>query len=103
MGHGRIVLAAMFLAGALHGAEAAEKHRVCLDPDQRRAAIAGRQAVPLTRAMRVIRSHFKGDVVRARLCRRGNGLVYVLTVLAHDGKVTHQSLDGASGTMLPED
>jgi hypothetical protein len=103
MGHWRMLVVLLLLAVAVPGAEAAEKHRVCLDPDQRRAAIAGRQAVPLTRAMRVIRSHFKGDVVRARLCRRGNGLVYVLTVLAHDGKVTHQSLDGASGTMLPED
>ena len=34
-----------------------------------------------------------GTVVRARLCRGEAGLVYVLTVLARDGKVAQISVD----------
>jgi len=39
-----------------------------------------------------------GTLVRARLCRRPEGLVYVLTVLAHDGKVVRVVVDAAKGT-----
>jgi uncharacterized membrane protein YkoI len=77
----------------------AEEHR-CLDPEQRRAAIAGRQAVPLTKAVHTARAHVNGDVVNARLCEQGKTLVYVLTVLGHDGKVSRASIDGASGAFL---
>jgi hypothetical protein len=38
--------------------------------------------------------------VRARLCKEGKELVYVLTVLAHDGKVTLATVDGTSGVFL---
>jgi uncharacterized membrane protein YkoI len=80
---------------------AADEHR-CLDPEQRRAAIAGRQAVPLAKAIHTARAHVTGDVVNARLCEQGQGqsLVYVLTVLGRDGKVSRASVDGASGAFL---
>jgi uncharacterized membrane protein YkoI len=78
---------------------AADEHR-CLDPEQRRAAIAGRQAVPLTKAMHAVRAHVSGEVVNARLCEQGKALVYVLTVLGRDGKVSRASIDGASGAFL---
>jgi uncharacterized membrane protein YkoI len=77
----------------------ADEHR-CLDPEQRRAAIAGRQAVPLTKAVHAARAHVNGDVVNARLCEQGKALVYVLTVLGRDGKVSRASIDGASGAFL---
>jgi uncharacterized membrane protein YkoI len=41
-----------------------------------------------------------GEVVRARLCRQERGLVYVLTVLAQDGKVTQARVDAADGQWL---
>ena len=75
--------------------------RVCLSQEQRRAAIVNRQAMPLGRAMHVAKAHLKGEVVRARLCRGGKGLVYVLTVLAHDGKVSLATVDGYSGALIP--
>jgi uncharacterized membrane protein YkoI len=40
------------------------------------------------------------EVVRARLCHHGEDLVYVLTVLARDGKVTRTSVDAASGALV---
>jgi uncharacterized membrane protein YkoI len=78
---------------------AADEHH-CLDPEQRRAAIAGRQAVPLTKAVHAARAHVSGEVVNARLCEQGKTLVYVLTMLDRDGKVSRASIDGASGAFL---
>jgi uncharacterized membrane protein YkoI len=39
-------------------------------------------------------------VVRARLCHGKNGLVYLLTVLARDGKVARLTVDAAKGTVV---
>jgi hypothetical protein len=36
-------------------------------------------------------------VVRARLCRHGEALVYVLTLLGQSGKVTNVTVDGNNG------
>ncbi|MGH6670478.1 MAG: PepSY domain-containing protein [Xanthobacteraceae bacterium] len=41
-----------------------------------------------------------GAVVRARLCRGKEGLVYVLTILARDGKVARLTVDAAKGTVV---
>jgi len=89
---------ALLLAGA--GSAVAGELDGCLSPEQRRAAIASRQAIPLGRALRAAKAHLGGEVVRARLCKEGNELVYVLTVLAHDGKVTLATIDGTSGAFI---
>ena len=80
-------------------AEAAPR-RSCLSPQERNAAIAARKAVPLARAMRVVKAKIAGEVVNARLCRQDKGLVYVLTVLAGNGKVTQARVDAADGHWL---
>lgn len=72
----------------------------CLSPEQRRAAIASRQAIPLGKVLEAAKGHINGEVVGARLCNRGKELVYVLTVLARDGKVTKATFDGASGAAV---
>ena len=79
---------------------AAADHAACLSPDERRSVITAQKAVPLARAMRVVKSKVSGDVVKARLCRAENGLVFVLTVLAHNGKVTQARVDAADGHWL---
>ena len=75
-------------------------HYVCLTKQGQREALAARQAVPLAQAIRIIRPKNKGDVVRARLCRGPNGLVYVLTLLSRNGKVTRATVDAANGTIV---
>jgi uncharacterized membrane protein YkoI len=50
--------------------------------------------------MRVARARMPGTVVRARLCRDNYELVYVLTVLAHDGKVARLTVDAVKGTLV---
>ena len=91
-------VAVLLLAGA--GSAVAGELEGCLSPEQRRAAIASRQAIPLGKALRAAKAHLGGEVVRARLCKAGNELVYVLTVLAHDGKVTLATIDGTSGAFI---
>jgi uncharacterized membrane protein YkoI len=88
----------LLLAGA--GSALAGEVDGCLSPEQRRAAIANRQAIPLAKALRTAKAHIGGEVVRARLCKEGNELVYVLTVLAHDGKVTLATIDSTSGAFI---
>ncbi len=80
-------------------ASAAER-RACLTVEQRRAAIAARKAVPLSRVMRSVKARTGGEVLNVRLCPRDKGLVYVLTVLSRDGKVTVATVSAADGQWL---
>ena len=92
-------LALVALAAA--GAAAAADPPTCLTPDQRRAAVATHRAIPLAHAVRDVRHRTAGaEVVGVRLCYRDGELVYVLTVLARDGKVTRASVNAASGVPI---
>jgi hypothetical protein len=78
--------------------------RVCLTKAEQRAALSGGQTVTLAAAIRSARGSVRGhgarEVVRARLCREEKGLVYQLTLLARDGKVTHTEVDATSGKVV---
>lgn len=88
-------------------AAVADEQRACLSKSERRAAISNGHAVPLATAMKSVRSvrtakRSRGsrEVIKARLCREAKGLVYVLTLLSGDGKVTHASVDATSGKVV---
>ena len=70
----------------------------CLTTAQRRSVSASGKVVPLAKAIRAARAR-RSEVVDARLCRGPQGLVYMLTLLAHDGKVTRATVDAASGQL----
>ncbi len=90
-----LTLAGLVLFGATAGALAADR---CLTPNEQKARTASHSVVPLSRAMRAVRP--RGEVVRARLCEQSGRLVYVLTVLAGDGKVARASVDAGNGTVI---
>ena len=99
--------AALLVAILAPGSAAADEARACLSKSEQRAAIANGQAVPLATAIGSVRSvrisaRSRGtrEVVKASLCREAKGLVYVLTVLARDGKVTHTTVDATSGKVV---
>jgi uncharacterized membrane protein YkoI len=96
----RYLLLGIGLGIALPGPASAAERKACLSPDERRAVLSTRKAVPLARAMRLVEARIGGEVVKARLCRQERGLVYVLTVLAHDGKVTQARVDAGNGQLL---
>jgi uncharacterized membrane protein YkoI len=100
MARARQLLLALVVLGAA-GPTGAADPPTCLSQDQRRAAVAAHRAIPLARAVHDVRHHTAGaEVVGARLCYRGSELVYVLTVLARDGKVTRTSVNAASGVLI---
>lgn len=90
------------LIGSLAPAAAADA--ACLSRSEQRAVIAKGQAVPLAAAIRAAKATSHGrtgrEVVNAELCRRGKGLVYVLTVLAPNGKVSRSTVDAGSGRVV---
>ena len=98
------VVAAVLIGLSAPAAATAAEHHACLGKAEQRAAIAQGQAVTLGAAIRSARGSVRGrgarEVVRARLCREPNGLVYVLTVLARNGKVTHTTVDATSGRVV---
>jgi len=79
-----------------------EADYACLDQKQRRAEAESGKLVTLSAAMHTARSRMPGTVVRARLCQGPDGLVYVLTVLARDGKVRRLAIDAVKGTAVGE-
>jgi uncharacterized iron-regulated membrane protein len=107
-------VAVALLTGAitLAGARAEEMSRpthpgvelphACLNPKERRALVENGTVLRLAAAVHGVRSNVPGTLVRARLCHRPDGLTYVLTVLAHDGKVTHVAVDAVKGTLVGE-
>ncbi|MGB6538167.1 MAG: hypothetical protein WBF58_19635 [Xanthobacteraceae bacterium] len=99
-----VALTLLTLAPALAEAPARARHRVvhpvCLDQRQRRIANESGKIIRLAAAMRAARKRMRGTVVRARLCRGPADLVYVLTVLAHNGKVARLTVDAVKGTVV---
>jgi hypothetical protein len=78
---------------------------VCLNQKERRVEAESGKLVKVAVAMHAARSRMPGTVVRARLCHgqiagQQGGLVYVLTVLAHDGKVAQITVDAVKGTLV---
>jgi uncharacterized membrane protein YkoI len=96
----RALLLGLAIGCAVTGTAASAERNPCLSPEERRAVIAARKAVPLARAMHVVRARVPGEVVKARLCRQDKSLVYVLTVLSRSGKVLQARVDAVDGNWL---
>jgi len=86
----------------LRPARGGEGAHGCLNQKERRAAIESGTAIRLAAAMHALKGRMPGTLIRARLCRRHDALVYVLTVLAHDGKVVRLTVDALKGTLVGE-
>jgi len=95
---GRTLLTGLLVLGAAGSAAAAAAADRCLTRAEQRLKTAAHAVVPLSRAMRAVRKH--GEVINARLCEHSGHLVYLLTVLAHDGKVAVASVDAANGAVI---
>lgn len=94
----RLLFASCLFLAAAAPVFAAERNR-CLTPEERRAKIATHVVVPLAKAMRAVKVP-RRELVRASLCEQNGHLVYVLTVLGRDGKVTRATVDAGSGTVI---
>lgn len=83
------------MLGATAAADAADR---CLTRNEQKAKTAAHALIPLSRAMRVVRS--RGEIIQARLCEHGGRLVYLLTVLRPDGKVAEAGIDAGNGAVV---
>lgn len=72
----------------------------CLGKKERRAVVATGQVMRLAAAIRMSHARRGGDVIKARLCKGPNGYVYMLTLLARDGKVTRTTVDATNGAVI---
>ncbi|MDT3687327.1 MAG: hypothetical protein RO009_20045 [Pseudorhodoplanes sp.] len=90
-----LILASVLAATGLVAPVKAEPGQ-CLTPDQRRTVVASGKVVPLSKAIRAAKAR-RNEVVNARLCQGSKGLVYLLTVVARDGKVTRTAIDAQTG------
>ena len=99
-----LALTATLVAASAPVSSGAAEDRSCLSRAEQRAALSSGQTVTLAVAIRSARGSVRGrgsrEVVRARLCREDKGLVYLLTMLARDGKVTQTAVDAASGKVV---
>jgi len=73
----------------------------CLTKAEQRVAVAEHRAIALAEAVKILHAHgHRAELVRARLCRQGEGLAYVLTLLPRSGKVTRLTVDAANGEVI---
>jgi hypothetical protein len=91
--------AAFALLMPLSGLAAEPAH--CLTGAEERAALASGKAVPFAAVIRTLHRAPK-DIIGTRLCREGDRLIYLLTLLGRDGKVRRATLDAASGAVVGE-
>lgn len=92
-----LVLSVALLAMPARAADA-PSHDSCLTKAEQRAAVAGNKAISLAQAIKLLREHRQySEVVRARLCRHDQKLVYVLTLLGRSGKVVTATIDAVNG------
>ena len=97
--HLTLVLLASLLTAPTLAAELPQ--HACLSKAEQRAAVAEHRAVPLAQAVKTLHAHgHRAELVRARLCRHGDGLAYVLTLLPRSGKVTRLTVDAANGEVI---
>ena len=92
-----IRLSIIVLIGLVATSARAADQAACLTRSEQRAAVASHQAIPLAQALKNRTRVRNGDVVRARLCRESDKLVYVLTLLGRSGKVITATVDAATG------
>lgn len=83
------------------GARAAETAPDCLSDAEVREVVNSRVVIPQIQALRLARSTTGGDAIRASLCRIDGGLIYVITMLARDGKLQRVRIKGETGEPLP--
>jgi uncharacterized membrane protein YkoI len=95
------LLPAILLLGAfgLPAMAADASHRgACLTKAEQRAAVAAKRAISLGQAIKSLREHREhSELVRARLCRHNEKLVYVLILLGRSGKVISATVDAMTG------
>lgn len=87
------------LLGAASGGEGMAADR-CLSPSQTREMVAARKLAEPVAVLRRASAAARAEPLGARLCARGDGWIYDITLLRPDGKVLKLAVDATSGKVL---
>lgn len=90
------VMSMVLVAGPSAAAEG------CLSRGESRTAVEHGDAMPLSRIADRLVNRFGGQIVRADLCREGDGLAYRVTVLGGRGEVRTLIVDAGTGETLSQ-
>ena len=95
----------LFLAGfwvclLIASARADGSTSTCLSDAELRDLVNSGQIVPQIYAFRTARTQTGGEVVRASLCPKEAGLVYMITTLSKDGKLSRIDISAVTGKPL---
>ncbi len=69
----------------------------CLSDAELRDLVNSGQIVPQIYAFRTARNQMGGEVVRASLCPKETGLVYMITTLTKDGRLGRIEINAVTG------
>ncbi len=90
------VLTAMLSISNGHSSPASAQSSCLSGPDMREA-ISAQHAVQPDIALRNARAAAPGEVVRMRLCRDDDVLIYHVTTVKRDGRVQRVTIEASSG------
>lgn len=91
-----LIVLCLALLAKLASAQAVETLS-CLNDREVRSAVAQGRALTLAKIKRELEVTIEGEILRVRLCERADRLVYMLTILHHDGKVRAMMVDAQTG------
>lgn len=94
------VLAVLVLAVAGARAEADSPARSCVSAKEVRDLVDKAEVVPAARAIQQAKAFRPGEAVKVRLCKQGADWLYLVTMLAKDGKIRILEVDARSGTLI---
>src|SRR5262245_41276346 len=94
-------LAATLSVAGVFALEVGALAQGCLSSRDARSAVQSGQAVPLSKALKQIKSATGGEILPTpRLCNASGQLVYIVKVLKPDGEVMTLTVDAASGSVM---
>ena len=73
---------------------------VCLSAAETREMVKSHRLIEPFAALKFAAAQRKAEALSARLCRSGDGFVYVITLLHRDGRLVHVEMEAATGKIV---
>ena len=74
---------------------------VCLTAAETREMVKSHHLIEPFAALKYAAAQRKAEALSVRLCRSGEGLVYIITLLHRDGRLVHVAMEAATGKIVP--
>ena len=74
---------------------------VCLTAAETREMVKSHRLIEPFAALKYAAAQRKAEALSVRLCRSGEGFVYVITLLHRDGRLVHVEMEAATGKIVP--